>query len=137
MTMTPNADAVILSAVPLRDPRQRALIAAALRHSGGSHTVEDIRVGLAQGRYQMWDFGDSLIVTEVNEYPQLREVNFFLAAGTRATLREAQHGILAWARRLGCQRAVFTGRKGWERTELVSEDGWTPQFVTYVKPLGD
>jgi hypothetical protein len=111
------------------------LLEAALAYAGGTHTVEDVQRGVLKGEYQLWEGQRSIIVTELHDTPQKRELVFFLAAGDMAEVRQLYDIVLAWGRECGCDRACFVGRKGWERTFLTRDEGWTPTHVVYSKEL--
>lgn len=114
-----------------------ALLTRALAHSGDTHTPDDVLRGVAAGDFQLWTGDASVIVTEIIRYPRRTDLHMFLAAGDMAELRQMQHPIFAWAKGEGCTRATLTGRKGWDRSPLVTQDGWTPEWTTCVKSLTD
>ncbi len=58
--------------------RLRHHVAAALEYSGGSHSVEDIAEGIGKGHFQLWPGLDSVIVTEIIVYPQLKDLHYTL-----------------------------------------------------------
>lgn len=62
---------------------------------------------------QLWREGDFWIVTEIVTTRRGIALHFIAAAGDfkQSLVDEAEE----WARRLGCRKAFFTGRKGWER----------------------
>lgn len=114
----------------------RAQIEAALEHAGGTHTFDDVAERVADGRMQFWPGVKAAIVTEILEYPRLKALNFFLAGGVGglSEIEAMTPGILDWGRSVGCTQAVFTGRRGWERT-FLSRTGWTPKLVVFDKAL--
>lgn len=116
----------------------RDYIENALAYAGGSHTFKDVCDAVAEGRMQFWPGEHAVVITEIIAYPQHRTLNFFLAGGSSgsalAELEAMEPGILEWGRAQGCTQAVFTGRKGWERTFLV-RSGWEPKLVVFEKPI--
>lgn len=112
----------------------RQYIEAALAYAGGTHTFDDIRELVEQGRLQFWPGVHSAVVTEIIEYPRARALNIFLAGGNLAEIEAMAPGILEWGKAQGCSSAVFTGRKGWERT-FLTRTGWAPQLVVFEKKL--
>lgn len=99
-------------------------IARALPYAG-THTLDDIEVGVAEGRFQFWGNPECGIVTEILKTPLRKTCLFFLAAGHLEGLRAMTPAILSWAREQGCTHAAFIGRFGWERS-FVQEFGFKP-----------
>lgn len=107
---------------------------AALEYAEGTHSLEDIREGVRKGSLQFWPGASSAVITQIAEYPRKRVLHFFLAGGNLAELEAMYPAILAWGAATGCDAAMLTGRKGWERTFLARE-GWKPSSVTFSKSL--
>lgn len=89
----------------------------------GTHRIEDIELGVAEGRFQQWPGEDSCVITELLQTPLRKTIHFFLAEGNLAELKAMTPGILAWARQQGCTHASLLGRDGWERS-FVREFGF-------------
>jgi hypothetical protein len=88
----------------------------ALAYAGGTHSEADIALGVAEGRYQSWDCGDSVLITELRDTPGHRFLHFFLAEGNRAELEQLVPIALQWGREQGCTKASLVGRFGWLRS---------------------
>ena len=114
--------------------RLRHHVAAALEYSGGSHSVEDIAEGIEKGHFQFWPALDSVIVTEIIVYPQLKDLHFFLAGGDLDELRLMQPIIESWGKSEGCSRVSLAGRKGWERS-FLRDRGYEPKWFVMCKDL--
>ena len=114
--------------------RLRHHVAAALEYSEGTHNVEDIADGIRRGQFQFWPGKDSVIVTEIIVYPQLKDLHYFLAGGDLDELRLMQPIIESWGKEIGCSRASLAGRKGWERTFLKG-NGYEPKWFILCKDL--
>ena len=114
--------------------RLRHHVAAALEYSGGSHAVEDIADGIRRGVFQLWPGADSVIVTEIIVYPQLKDLHFFLAGGDLDELRLMQPLIESWGKDMGCSRVSLAGRRGWERT-FLRDRGYEPKWFVMCKDL--
>lgn len=113
----------------------RRQIEAALQYADGTHTFDDVARQVANGDLQFWPGPRSVIITELQEHPQRRTLNFFLAGGDLAELERMTPGILQWGKTQGCARAVMLGRKGWERS-FLTRTGWTlPELVVLEKDL--
>lgn len=110
-------------------------ISAALEYAGGSHTLDDIWRLVATHRLQLWPGQSSVVLTQILQSPQLRELHFFLAGGNLEEMKRLYPLILAWGREQGCSRATFTGRRGWERTFLTREEGWRAPMLLFEKDL--
>lgn len=111
-------------------------IEAALGYTGGTHTLDDVRRGIADGRLQFWPASDSFIITEIALYPTgLKVVNFWLAGGHLDELEPLLYIVEGWAKEQGCSTATCTGRRGWERSFLTKAAGWTPALTFYAKEL--
>lgn len=112
----------------------RPYIEAALAFAGGTHTYDDIREGVEQGRFQFWPGVHSAAVTEIIEYPRSRALNIVLAGGNLGEMEVGISALLDWGRAQGCTSATFSGRKGWERT-FLTRTGWVPSLVVFEKKL--
>src|SRR5437773_4119592 len=112
-----------------------APIERALAYSGGSHTLADLEAAIADGGAQLWTGEDSAIVTELKQTPQQKILLFWLAAGNLTELRGMARGIEEWGRQQHCDKAQLIGRRGWERSALVTEDGWKAVSIVMEKEL--
>lgn len=90
---------------------------------------------MADGRFQFWPGPNSVIITEIVASPRITALNFFLAGGNMAELKAMTPSIEQWARDRGCTSAYLTGRKGWEKTWLTRDGGYTPRLVVFEKAL--
>lgn len=114
--------------------RLRHHVAAALEYSGGTHKVEDIAEGIRREQFQLWPGKNSVVVTEIIVYPQLKDLHYFLAGGDLDELRMMRPIIESWGKEIGCSRVSLAGRKGWERTFLKGE-GYEPKWFILCKDL--
>ena len=120
--------------IPLEGSRH--LVEKALDYSGGTHTFEDVCQMVSEGRLQYWPGPNSVVITEIIEYPRKRTLHFFIAAGNIAELEVMYPPIEQWGREQGCNSASLTGRKGWERSFLTRREGWNdPKLVVMTKEL--
>lgn len=116
----------------------KELLQSALKHCGGTHSLEDIYKGLAEGRYQLWGGEKSLIVSEIEEYPKRRICNMFLGSGDLVELDHMRINIERWARLEGCRAVRMYGRPGWLRLYRkmgLEHGGYGVQSVTFEKEL--
>lgn len=82
----------------------------------GTHTWEDVKQGIAEGRFQQWGDDECGIVTEVLKTPLRVTLLFWLAWGDLRGLYAMVPPILQWGRQQHCTHASFVGRFGWLRT---------------------
>lgn len=109
----------------------------ALEYSGGTHTVEDVYVGIREGQYQFWSGEDSAIVTEIIYSPQKTTVNYFLAGGTLAELETMSERVERWAREeVQADNITLVGRPGWTRS-FLRDGGYETQWTVMSKELRD
>ena len=113
--------------------RCRPWIEAALKYSGGSHTIEDVRDAVEAGRALLLAGRQSAMVCEVQTYPQLKSFHVWLAGGDLAEIRSSQPKLEDYARRLGCRRISIAGRRGWVRA--IEDLGYREKFTTIIKEI--
>lgn len=104
-------------------PHYRTLIESALVYAGGSHTYEDVAREVEAGSAQFWPGPASCIVTQIDEQPSRKILQFFLAAGHAAELQVMEREVIAWGKEEGCTLARMVGRKGWKKS-WVMDQGW-------------
>lgn len=102
-------------------------IEAALEYCHGTHSIEDIKAGIALGHFMLWPGNKSAAITEVHEYPRARFFHIFLAGGDLDELRSMVPMWQAFAQSIGCSRVTLCGRRGWERA--LREQGWEASLV--------
>lgn len=115
--------------------RLKGPIADALVYAKGSHTLEDVWEAIERGDAQLWAGVQSAIVTEIVQTPQRKELRFWLAGGDMEELEAMYRPIVEWGTTIGCDYAVMVGRRGWERTWLTRDAGWTAEATVYFKEL--
>ena len=87
----------------------------ALEYAGGSHTLQDVMLAVAEGKAQFFPLDKSAIVTEIVDYPQKAMCRIWLAGGDLDELIDAEVAIAAWAKTQGCDGMEIIGRRGWSR----------------------
>lgn len=101
----------------------------------GGYTPEDVLHAVINGKMQLWREGESLIVTQLIEEPRALRLHFFLAVGDMQEIQKLYPRVEAWGRTMGATSATFVGRKGWARTFLTREEGWTNTLAVFEKGL--
>lgn len=117
------------------EPTLTGWIEDALQHGGGTHTIEDVVGCLSTGDAQLFACKDGVVVTEIIQAPRKKYLNVWLAAGNLDGMRFLQGCVMEWAEENQCASVVFHGRRGWERTFLVRDDGWVPTLVTFERAV--
>ncbi|WP_269715752.1 hypothetical protein [Caulobacter sp. NIBR2454] len=96
--------------------RCKPLIAAALEHGYGTHTIDDVLAQIVRGDAVFWPGERSAIVTMFHDNPQGRSLHFWLAGGDMEEIaNEMRPCIELWGKSEGCTRATIAGRPGWIR----------------------
>ena len=90
-------------------------VAAALEHSKGTHTIDDVALMVGGGMLRIVLGKDCAMLTEIQNYPRMKVLNVFVAGGDMNGLLELEHGLIGMAKEQGCSRVTETGRKGWGR----------------------
>jgi len=125
-------------------PHVRGYIASVLRREGsGRFEPSDILAILLRGDAKLWiawnentKTADAAIITEIIEYPRLRECRIWIVGGRPGTFKtwvyETRDTIDAFARAKGC--ALLSGgmREGWIR---IGGPGWRKTGTTFEKDL--
>lgn len=113
---------------------RKDLVESALVYTEGSHTFEDIAAGIDLGQFKLLVAPNSLMLLEVIEYPQRKDLHVFLAAGKLEELEKMTPAVEEFGRRLGCKFITLSGRRGWERTYLRGR-GWKQTSIVMSKEL--
>ena len=114
--------------------RLRHHVEAALEYSGGTHDFEDV-VQMVEGhRLQLWPAKDSVVLTEIIDYPRLKNLHYFLAGGDLDELSRMRPLIESWGKSVGCTRVTLAGRRGWAKT-FLKDEGYSPQWSVLAKEL--
>ena len=116
--------------------RFQAKLKLALEHAGRTHTPEDVRYLIALRRLQVWVKNDSLLLTEIADFPTRRALHHFLAVGSIADLWELRDQAVSWAKEQGCTLEIVTGRPGWVRVVRKRLNGWNEPQIQITRELG-
>lgn len=93
----------------------------------GTHTPQDILAAIMSGKMQAWTDEDSLVVTAIRPFPQMKVCDVFLVAGNLEKAWQIHdEQILPWAREQGCQRITGCGRKPWARN--AKQHGYDTEY---------
>jgi hypothetical protein len=105
----------------------------ALEHAPHTHTLADLRAGVASGDFQLWPGERSAILTQIHQYPRATVLCIYLAGGLMSELLEMLPSVLTWARNWGCTSAFIAGRSGWAR--VLSARGWRQTQVILERDI--
>jgi hypothetical protein len=106
----------------------RKHIEAALDHGGNTHTFEDIKKMILEGRLQIWPGKKGCAVTEIITYPRKKVLHVFLYGGELDEAVDMIDSAEAWGRAQGCSGLTLSGRMGWQRA--LAEHGFKPVLIT-------
>ncbi len=95
--------------------RCRKWIEDAMARGDDTHGFDDIAGGVLVGRFHLWAYEDSAIITEFIDTPRKRFLHVFLAGGNLDRLKAAVPDLEQFGRAHGCTTISATGRKGWHR----------------------
>ena len=105
----------------------------ALDHGGGTHSVEDVLALIMAGEAQIWIEDHAVLVSQIHDTPNHREIHFWLAGGTLDEVIRLSNKVMDWGREQGCTVATLTGRRGWEK--VLKTEGWTHRLVELSREL--
>jgi len=112
------------------------LIEAALATSPGFETLGDVARKFATGHYQVWRAGNSAAVTSVDVYPRKKVLTVIHGGGDLGELLEViEPELCSYAKSVGCNAIMGTGRKGWERPS--QRRGYTFGYIAMHKDLNN
>jgi hypothetical protein len=91
-------------------------LAAAMEHSGNTHSKEHIWGLIEEGNAHLHPLPHGAIVTCILDHPTgIRELNFWLSGGNLDEIIKGERLICEWAKSMGCHRVTATGRHGWKK----------------------
>ena len=116
----------------MTEEERRARLEQALHYGGDTHALGDVAQALKYGVAQWWQHEDGMIVTEVQNYPRVKAIHYWLIAGRLSDCQVLQPRIDAWAIEQGCHVATAMGRPGWLR---AGGEGWRVVGHSFAKDL--
>lgn len=120
-------------------PLVEGYIVKAMKYGAGRYLPGDVLQRLVSGHARLWvaantETGeiDAAVVTQILEYPRLKELHIWLVGGRnmRGWVKQAQAMIEDYGRAYGCAISAGGARRGWMRV-----GGYTPSGYTYEKRL--
>jgi hypothetical protein len=105
----------------------------ALEYAGSTHRMDNVVEMIKAGEATLFENEGGVIVAEVNQFPLLKTVNYWLIAGELRDCLALEHEINPWAIERGCTMATGVGRPGWGR--VAAKTGWKPWLPQFYKQL--
>lgn len=109
------------------------LIKKALIRGGDNYTASDVADALREGRAQIFQHGDSIVVTEIVDHPKRKELSLWLAAGVWDDLTALDPTLKEFGRKHGCTRIVAHCRRG--LTQRMKQIGFREHSRTFVMEI--
>jgi len=113
--------------------RLRPQIEAALEYADGTHNFDDVVVMVMQGKLRMWAMPNSVMLTEIVDFPRERHYHMFLGGGDLEEILAMHPQVEKAALDAGCVKLSVTGRRGWVKALLPH--GWEEKHTTVHKTL--
>lgn len=108
-------------------------IERACLHGGGTHTWEDFRAGIVDGRFQIFDNDHGVCITEIVQAPQHRYLHCWIVAGELPGVMDLQGRVVRHARENGCRHLNTIGRLGWQK--VLPDYGWKRTGVVFARSV--
>jgi hypothetical protein len=89
-------------------------IIRALKHQD-MYNLSDIKEKIRLGMFHLWPGKDSVMITEIVEFPRVKVLNILFLGGKFEELQLMLPSIEQFAKHFGCKRIFGGGRKGWLR----------------------
>lgn len=102
---------------------------ASLDYALPTHTIADVQRLIEEGKMHFWPIDDSVLITELVTFPQMKILNVFIGGGEANELERALPSLRRWAKQLGCSHVAFLGREGWRAR--LRRLGWTDHKMSY------
>lgn len=114
------------------DPAMAKKMERALRQGQNLHDIDDIGNALMTGHMQAHTIGETLAITQVNDWPHRRSVNILYVVGNLDEAVAMDEHLTEWAKGVGANLITFTGRDGWWK---FNHTGWKKVGVKYAKEI--
>lgn len=95
--------------------RVRSFLLPAIELLGGTHNETDVLAMVLAGQLKLWTSPNAAALTQINQYPRLRETSVFAAGGNKEELIAMESDWVLYAADNKCNRLRIEGRKGWEK----------------------
>ena len=113
--------------------RLRVHIDAALSYADGTHNFDDVVAMVMRGQLRLWALPNSVMLTEVVDFPRERHYHMFLGGGDLEEILAMHPQVEKAALEADCVKLSVTGRRGW--TKALVKHGWVEKHTTVQKTL--
>lgn len=114
--------------------RCKPWIEAALETSPGFETIADVARMVDEGKYQFWPSENCAAITEIATFSQRKVLTVVHGGGDLTELLDTlEPRMCDFAKRMGCDAIMGTGRKGWER--VTASRGYRLAFINMIKEV--
>lgn len=113
--------------------RLRVHIEAALEHTGGTHTFDDVCLMVLSGRVRFWSMEKSFFITEVLEFPRQKHYHMWLGGGDLDEILAMHPQVQQAACECGCAYLSVSGRPGW--IKALKPHGWKFNYTALIKEV--
>lgn len=103
-----------------------------LKRQGGFYTFNDIMDCIAAGTMQSFADGDTWVVTQVHEFPRKKVLDIAFVIGDVDALHRLEPVLEEFAREIGAEMMMATGRLGWEKKYFP---GWRRVSTNFVRDV--
>jgi hypothetical protein len=123
-------------------PAVAPVLARAIARAPDRYSLETTLAMIEARRLQLWAAGcsrsdgadvQSVLVTELADYPLAKACRYVFAAGVLEDFIEAVPLVEGWARAEGCGAVEFNGRRGWEKP--MAEAGYRFESICMRKEI--
>jgi hypothetical protein len=102
----------------------------ALERMGGLWLASDILTKVMDGKMQMFALSDSIVVTQISNYPRAKVLEVIVAVGDIDELRVLHDNLLKFAAEVGAGVIQAYGRRGW--IPDATKRGWKVKARSFV-----
>jgi hypothetical protein len=110
-----------------------ARIKKALVHGGETHTWDDVRIGIMEGKLQIFWNDHGACVTQVVNAPQMLYLDCLIVAGELPGVMDLSEQVEDFGRSMGCKFMTTSARMGWKK--VLPNYGWKESKVVFTKGL--
>jgi len=108
-------------------------IKKALMIGGDTHSWDDVREGLIEGKYQIFWNDHGACISEVIDAPKRRYMNIFVVAGELPGVMDLQDEVENHAITMGCSYMMTSARMGWKK--VLPGYGWKESRAVFVREI--
>ena len=95
------------------------------------YNLSDIKEKIHQGEFHIWGGKNSVMITEIVEFPRVKVLNLLFGGGDYKELEEMFPSFEQFARHFGCKSIYVGGRKGWLRK--IKHLGFEQEYMVRKK----